>query len=908
MNAIGVNQHKGRAATLVLGAVMVSVALVSSFVLGDDVDVAQGNELTDATPVAAAEIMGWVGKLSDDAYLVREQAMKDLWKSGVAALPALRQAAGAGDPELTDRSNELILYISAGVLIESPDAIKKLVLEFSHSPIKEKLVILRKLMDLGQWKQVLHLAKLERRPEVRTQLADIVKTTAARAARNAIAQGDYEQAAEILQMGADDAKLMVMRAWFHACRGRLQQELEKAADIPGKEGALWRMSLHRAAGDVGDAVREAQKAGRNDIADALRVLEGDALPWLQRGVDRSGMDAVYSMGCRIQLARLAGDDKRAAAMARELVTLAVNPETEARAVTCLAANGFRKEAVEIMVKQDVDSAFEYYDMTESPQRCLEILGIPRNAKPPYTAWVKKFTDHAIEEDEEILFNRLVTLAGFLVSRGQGEHALAVLSPMMSALEEDGADEWFDLLTTMLDYNLGAVAIHLVQQRGNEHGDADFCVKKMFEDIPSKLLNHLWTALKKRNPQDVTQALHELALLSGVIADPDSEVDKLHKSLRDEVADEGAKAKELRMIALFKFAAKRNDIATASRMADALAAGNDHWTSSKTYLDAGLLRWEKIEPHYADLVEKNPADYLSLTRLYITMRKLGRDQQAEKMYQRALMASMGGVSELSRIGWELHDAGYQDKAADLWMRAAMMADPGNENYDRVMVYLAHYGQAIYRSKQWKKAAAIAEVNTQLMMRGRGSRPLHSILRTRFYAEFSHGMHLLQRGKKARAMNTLDAARQLIPGDGTLADEFFPSLRAAGIGQYYDRWFDDSYRHIAAACKLYPKSHNTQNTAAWLASRSVRRLDDAEKHAEAALKMRPHQGAYLDTMAEVWFAKGDRAKALEWSQKAIKGSISNAQGSPRSETMVISNFKQLHQQHERFKNDSLPRADR
>ena len=73
-------------------------------------------------------------------------------------------------------------------------------------------------------------------------------------------------------------------------------------------------------------------------------------------------------------------------------------------------------------------------------------------------------------------------------------------------------------------------------------------------------------------------------------------------------------------------------------------------------------------------------------------------------------------------------------------------------------------------------------------------------------------------------------------------------------------------------------------------------------------RPSQGAYLDTMAEVWFAKGNRAKAIEWSQKAVDGSISNAQGNPRSENMVFANYKQLNKQLERFKNEPLPSASR
>jgi tetratricopeptide (TPR) repeat protein len=68
--------------------------------------------------------------------------------------------------------------------------------------------------------------------------------------------------------------------------------------------------------------------------------------------------------------------------------------------------------------------------------------------------------------------------------------------------------------------------------------------------------------------------------------------------------------------------------------------------------------------------------------------------------------------------------------------------------------------------------------------------------------------------------------------------------------------------------YPMDDNIRNSAAWLAARSIRRLDDAEKQSLEALRLRPNQAAYLDTMAEIWFARGNREKALEWSAKSIQ----------------------------------------
>ena len=74
-------------------------------------------------------------------------------------------------------------------------------------------------------------------------------------------------------------------------------------------------------------------------------------------------------------------------------------------------------------------------------------------------------------------------------------------------------------------------------------------------------------------------------------------------------------------------------------------------------------------------------------------------------------------------------------------------------------------------------------------------------------------------------------------------------------------------MEASIAAFPKAHNTYNSAAWLASRASRNLDDALEKVRKSLSMRPKQAAYLDTMAEVWFAKKNREKAVEWSHKAV-----------------------------------------
>jgi hypothetical protein len=84
---------------------------------------------------------------------------------------------------------------------------------------------------------------------------------------------------------------------------------------------------------------------------------------------------------------------------------------------------------------------------------------------------------------------------------------------------------------------------------------------------------------------------------------------------------------------------------------------------------------------------------------------------------------------------------------------------------------------------------------------------------------------------------------------------------------------------------------------MASRASRDLDEAHKNIEIALAMRPKQAAYLDTMAEVWFARKNREKAVEWSWKAVQDSFHGGYSSADSGVG-------LREQYDRFREGEFP----
>jgi tetratricopeptide (TPR) repeat protein len=165
----------------------------------------------------------------------------------------------------------------------------------------------------------------------------------------------------------------------------------------------------------------------------------------------------------------------------------------------------------------------------------------------------------------------------------------------------------------------------------------------------------------------------------------------------------------------------------------------------------------------------------------------------------------------------------------------------------------------------------------------------LMRFRLQSDTARAMAGLDRNRE-RSLALLEQCHRKFSSDGSLADFFFPALREAGLLKQHDSWFRESWKQFEVVIRRFPDADNVRNTAAWFASRAMRELDAAERHVRKALELNPRQSAYLDTMAEIQFAKGQRAKALEWSNLAINYTPEDVM---------------LRRQHERFRSASLPK---
>ncbi len=67
---------------------------------------------------------------------------------------------------------------------------------------------------------------------------------------------------------------------------------------------------------------------------------------------------------------------------------------------------------------------------------------------------------------------------------------------------------------------------------------------------------------------------------------------------------------------------------------------------------------------------------------------------------------------------------------------------------------------------------------------------------------------------------------------------------------------------------PDDATAYNQAAWLMGNTQKNLDEALRLANKANELSPNNGAYLDTLAHVYFAKGDLENAIRFQERAVE----------------------------------------
>ena len=833
------------------------------------------------TATQAAEIESCIRGLADESFRAREQASRRLWELGEAALPALKEASMAADPEQAIRARALLRNIRLHITPDTDPGLIELIERYGKSSASEKKALLIKMRGKRAWPQMLKLYAAEKDPEVRREMRATMSAVALRAARERLMEDDSAGARKFLEMAPADPGSLLALAELHRIEGSLADEIARALAAP-KPNAAWLLALRRAEGDPAKARDAALAAKEPRLAALMAALAGDPLPWLGELRGTADDDTPGWHYAVIAAKRWSGHKIGPVDLAPLMrMSASRDPDERNGAINALFLAGESVAAEKARRQHDPLAAFAYFDTLERVPEALEALGLDASSRT-YRPWVDARIDELLADDIEDQHevadtaDELVVLANLLERRGRRDlldQAFAAPLARMAAKDDIGFTE---LLGRMFGGSMAASGAPGLASRsasawaGEDEARWSEVLVAAFGDEP--LVRQWWDWLGEIQPRatraerlDAMLALFRMGSNPGRLRS--KWIELLWQAVEQAPPDRQAELVER----IARLASAAGDAATAVKAWDRLPPADRekfYWPRRVTRLTA-TGRWqEAADVILAHIAGFQAGDRESITELHAyaaaALRVAGRPDEAAYHDRRAALLALGNGALAIRIGNGYAFGCDYQRAGEWWQRAAIWTSPDS---DDCVIALKLHADELQARGQWTACAAVAEVLAAIYSTNEyyWSKPI-TAPNQRLQADMARGFSLLPRDRP-RALALLGGCHARCPSDGSLADYFFPQLRKNGLKREHDRWFRETWQQLEHALAEYPDSTNTLNTAAWFAARSLRKLDQAEKLVRRALSQQPEQAAYLDTLAEIHFARGDRRAANEWSAKAV-----------------------------------------
>ncbi len=808
------------------------------------------------------EIARKVKELGSDEFAVREEASRFLWQAGQAAEAALKEAAKSKDLEVQRRAQDILNKFKWGIYPQTPKNIVDLINRYQGAADAAKPAVVGELLKLGTpgFVALLKIATAQDNAESRRELVQKVTDEVAQRVGQLLGQGELAQVEELLEICLNtevDATLRNYAAFLLVC-GRLDAklaQLEKRTDPPPPAAFL--AYLHRARGDLDSAREAAARSGDTALLQGILFEKNDWKSLARATTDAAAADTpeIQALGYRAVYQRLAG-----------------NNDDFARVVAQL------RKASE---KPDDDSELWYVAkvllIAEQPQDALALLARYKNPLPAFeiqAAQLKHREAFALADkakegtSKEVAFTLELRRARALHQLGETAGARQLLAKLAADLKTTREASLAEMLLEA-EQKLGLTELAL------EHC-AEFLPRAKEEFSPRSLLAAafpdkadtamVWYSLlhKTSEPGAALNRLREL--LTGKLAAPKvqelaAEAEKAMAALKPEERAGWFQAIGEVCESAHLDAAARAYFEKAVQASGAPAPG----IRLGDYL-AGQKLWKEAAQAYQSAWEKDRRQAVPLYLNGWALSQAGDAAEGRKLMEMAQLLPLGNQEERHKLAAALAQHDLADAARRQREIIVRTGEFDSWHVDDALRYLA-YDRAIH--KDFLRAADSYE---RYLLRC-----LHvnrSFVDNSAYLIVSHMIHrsrargLMEQGKLDEANAEVQRCLALLPGDVELPILLVPELDKRGRKKEAEELFNRVAASLEKLCADYPRSSWGHNTLAWLCACCRRQLDKGLEHADKAVQLSPGNAGLMDTLAEVHFQRGDKAKAIALMKKCVE----------------------------------------
>ncbi|HWE03192.1 MAG TPA: hypothetical protein VG326_12350 [Tepidisphaeraceae bacterium] len=802
--------------------------------------------------------------LGDRDPAVRDRAEKYLRDAGDAAHPALQAAARDPDSETAVRARAILRLtaIPAPPISTHDDAAEPSIIRYRASaPAAKRDTISNMSSMLGGVRALAELWLLETDPELRAAIFQELRQRPAEAASALLSAGNVASAELLLQSAVDKKEPGAISSYvaYCLCRRTLDDAIRRwsarGAHDPADAWAEEVLSaLYRAKGDAASALRYAQASDDRLFIRQTRLWSGDWAP-LAADVrnDHAGAQNWGSLSFLAALDVAANDSKsldidlaalKALAPAQASVHLVSNVLTLAGkpdegAAFCVSSREYAAAYEQFMARDRFDEAAALladHDADASPAavllRCAAAKLLARNGKisqatsliervaadmgPPHAAGL----DLALAEAEreagmtERAWKRLADGAE-LLSRGTARFSYVAFPPRGDTV----------------DWN----ALWYAAQIQNPNRPRT--PRQVFDRI--------------RRAYDRSMPIEELMMaIDGV--DLSSTAYRPYVGLAWEAAQ--------RMI-------EAGNEAEGIKFAEQCAAQSP---DGELYVDLGDRAalsgdWAGAASRYAAAWHKDPSQPLPLYLNGLALLRCGQATDGRELILLARLLPLGNDYLREELMRGLALRGFDDAAA---AEANILILTGQFLSRPVDIALRIAAGRDGEHGQFAAAAGLLQRSVLNFTAGALAFPEPSMnLYLAASVSRARARDLLAHGQWEAARRQVKACYDLLPGDIEVAIDLVPDLEKLGKKNEADALFAECYEKQQKLCIRFPDSANQHNQIAWLAAKCDRQLDAALEHARRAVELMPKRTSYIDTLAEVYFMRGQYDEAIVEMKKCV-----------------------------------------
>jgi tetratricopeptide (TPR) repeat protein len=242
---------------------------------------------------------------------------------------------------------------------------------------------------------------------------------------------------------------------------------------------------------------------------------------------------------------------------------------------------------------------------------------------------------------------------------------------------------------------------------------------------------------------------------------------------------------------------------------------------------------------------------------------GKDAQGREMMRRAETLTLGDERLMTALAAAMESHGHAKDAELQRRRLERVGTPRTWFYYNNCLFL---GKTLADQNDSAGAAEYWQIYILSTLESAG--PISNeiaFIRTPGLIHLHRGRGLIQQGRVEEAMREYRLTLEDAPGRAQPTVDLVPELRKLGHEAAARQLFDLSYAKLQVFCAKYARSAYFHNEMAWLCTRCGYEADAALAHAQRAVELRPRSTACLDTLAEVHFHRGERAKAVALMQQ-------------------------------------------